>query len=536
MSQAALEKLKHLRGNFADMARECLKIRTKAGNFVNFEQNAGQQIVHAALEQQKREFGWVRALILKQRQGGISTYIAARYYHRTSMHKGVNTYILSHEQSSSDALFSIVDRFQRSNPFAPHVGTSNVKELVFDKLESSYQVATAGATEGGRGRTISLFHGSEAAFWKNAPAHFAASVQAVPMEDGTEVVLESTSAGPSGEYYERWQDAEAGKGDYMPIFLPWFISPEYARTPPMGFELFTDAEDGELSEADYADMYALSLPQMAWRRAKIVELRSSATFKREYPADPSEAWTAKGEHSPFIDPLLVLRARKRERQGFGAKIMGIDPTSGGGDRFSIALRQGLRLHWTRYRNRIDPMEAVEWVDSEIQTVQPDRVYVDAGGGGAQLISALRAKRREYATLLVAVNFGGTSQAKLARPKMPGPKNRRAEMYERSLDWLQLPEGVQVPDDSVLQSDATATRRKPTLTNDLLLESKDEMKARGIRSPDLWDSVVLTFASLDFIPSQPGVAVPSFGLIDSGQSVTTPLPITDFSGGGGSWMG
>ena len=534
LTESALDRLRFLRGSLADMARECLKIRTKAGSFVNFELNPGQEIVHAALEAQKANFGWVRALILKQRQGGISTYIAARYYHRTSMNKGVNTYILSHEQSSSDALFGIVDRFQRNNPLAPHVGVSNVKELVFDKLESSYQVATAGAKEGGRGRSISLFHGSEVAFWNNAPAHFAASVQAVPLEQGTEIVLESTSNGPSGEYYERWQDAEAGNGDYIPIFLPWFISPEYTREPPIGFELTTDAEDGELSEAEYRDIHKLSLGQMAWRRAKIFELRSEATFKREYPADPMEAWTAKGDHEPLIDPLLVLRARKRERQGVGPKVLGIDPASGGGDRFAIAFRQGLKAHWLRYRNKIDHNEAVEWVDSVIQEIKPDRVFIDAGNIGAALISALRAKRREYQTLIVSVNFGGTSQAKLARPKVPGPKNRRAEMWDRCRDWLQLTEGVQITDDNALQSDLTAPRRKPSLTNDLVLESKDDMKARGVRSPDLGDALCLTFASLDYIESQPATPQSHFGLIDGARAVTPTLD-TPFSGGGGSWM-
>jgi hypothetical protein len=411
-----------------------------------------------------------------------------------------------------------------------------VKELVFDRLDSSYQVATAGAKEGGRGRSISLYHGSEVAFWNNAPAHFAASVQAVPLERGTEIALESTSAGPSGEYYERYQDAEAGKGDYIPIFLPWFISPEYSREPPFGFELMTDAEeDGELSEAEYRDLYRLSLAQMAWRRAKIAELRSAATFKREYPADPMEAWTAKGDHEPFIDPLLVLRARKRERPGYGPKILGVDPASGGGDRFAMALRQGLRLHWTKHRNKIDTLEAVEWLDAVIQEVKPDKVYIDAGNIGAAIISLLRAKRREYQTLIVAVNFGSTSQAKLARPKMPGPKNRRAEMYARSLEWLQLPEGVQIPDDPALQSDATATRRKPDLSNDLKLESKDEMKARGVRSPDLWDSTVLTFASTDFVQQMhPDTPEVQYGLIDQPRSVTTILDPASFSGGGG-WM-
>lgn len=536
-ANAALDRLRHLRGNLVDMARECLKIRTKAGTFASLEFNPGQMIVHAALEAQRANFGWIRAQILKQRQGGISTYIAARYYHKTSMRKGVNTYILSHEQSTSDALFSIVDRYQRNNPFSPHVGTSNVKELVFDRLESSYQVATAGAQEGGRGRTISLFHGSEAAFWKNAPAHFAASVQAVPMEPGTEVVLESTSNGPSGEFYERWQDAESDKGDYIPIFLPWFISPEYSRTPPVGFELTREADEGEVSEEEYRDLYRLDLGQMAWRRAKVFELRSASTFKREYPADPMEAWTAKGDHEPFIDANTVLRARKRERQGAGPKLLGIDPASGGGDRFAIALRQGLRAHWFRYRNKIDHMEAVEWVDAVIQEVKPDRVFIDAGNIGSALISSLKAKRREYQTLIVSVNFGGTSQAKLARPKVPGPKNRRAEMWERCRDWLQLTEGVQIPDEHVIQSDLTGPRRKPSLTNDTVLESKDDMKARGIRSPDLADALCLTFASLDFIQqTHPDTLRSQFGLLDQPQSVTTTPLDLPLWGQGGGWMG
>lgn len=533
---ATLDTLRRLRGCLPDFALECLKIRTKAGTFEPLQLNAGQQIVHAALEAQKAEFGWVRAQILKQRQGGISTYIAARYYHKTSLNRGVNTYILSHEQTSSDALFGMVDRYNRSNPIAPHVGVSNVKELVFDKLESSYQVATAGGTAGGRGRTISLFHGSEAAFWQNAPAHFAASVQAVPLMPGTEVILESTSAGPSGEFYERWQDAEAGKGDYVPIFLPWFVSPEYSRELPFGFELNRDADDGELSEVEYQEMYELSLEQMFWRRAKIIELRSASTFKREYPADPSEAWTATGDHEPVINPLLVLRARKRERTGGGPLILGVDPASGGGDRFAVAARRGDKVLWVKYRNKIDTLEGTAWIKSLIDELQPARVNIDAGNIGSAIITNLKAAGPQYASVVRGIDFGGTSQAKLARPKVPGPKNRRAEMWWRVLEWLELPEGVQLPDDPALQSDLTSVRRKPNLTNDFVLESKDDMKRRGVRSPDLGDGVALTFASNEFFAKYHSDTTPSvFGLPDAPRPVTpmarNELPVAGPAG----WM-
>ena len=92
------------------------------------------------------------------------------------------------------------------------------------------------------------------------------------------------------------------------------------------------------------------------------------------------------------------------------------------------------------------------------------------------------------------------------------------------------------DDPDLQADLTSVRRKPNLTNDTVLESKDDMKSRGARSPDLGDALCLTFASLDFIPTAPNtVATTHFGLIDGPQSVTTtPDPFA--VGGGGGWMG
>ena len=121
-------------------------------------------------------------------------------------------------------------------PFPPQVGTDNAKELEFVKRGSSYQVATAGQKAGGRGGAVTYFHGSEAAWWTNAPDHFAASVQGVdevrgvwgvlwreparplPFEKGigeicgwvkapSEIWLETTSAGPNGEFYKRYMDA-----------------------------------------------------------------------------------------------------------------------------------------------------------------------------------------------------------------------------------------------------------------------------------------------------------------------------------------
>lgn len=524
--------------NLELFGQECLKIRTKSGSTTPFVLNDAQRVVHEKLEAQKAEFGFIRALILKGRQQGISTYTAARYYHRAACRMGVSVYILAHEQPASDTLFGIVDRYQRNNPIAPHVGISNTKELIFDVLDSSYAVATAGTKAGGRSKAVSLFHGSEVAFWANAPDHFSASVQGVPLERDTEVILESTSAGAGGEFYERWIDAEAERGDYIPIFLPWWLTKEYSREPPPGFELINDADEGMMSEIEYADTFGVSRAQMCWRRNKIIELRKPELFQREYPACPQEAWTAPPGHEPFISALVVLRSRKIQRDPYGPLIIGVDPASNGGDRFSIAARRGQCVQWVKYRNKIDHLEGTAWIKNLIDELQPARVNIDAGNIGATIITSLKAMGPKYAEIVRGVNFGATAECKIAQPKVPGPKNRRAEMWNRMLAWLTDPIGASIPDLDALSTDLSAPRLKPLLTNDFLLESKQEMRTRQVRSPDLADAVALTFASNEFFdrfkPSDDKPVV--FGDPETLRPAEDYAYVPPPAFGGNSWMG
>lgn len=533
----SLEQLRLLRSDLHYAGRELFRVRDKAGEIRPFLLNDSQTELHRQLEEQRRVNGWVRALILKGRQMGISTYIAVRYYHQTSMRRGINTFILSHEQTASDTLFGMVDRIQRNNPLSPHVGTSNVKELEFDKLDSSYAVATAGNKATGRSKAITLYHGSEVAYWTNAQEHFSSSVQTVPLLPGTEILLESTSSGASGDFYERYLDAEAGRGDYLAIFLPWWLDNGYQRDPGPGFVLSQEAEPGFLSEQEYADTFKLPAARMAWRRAKIIELRSNLLFQREYPADSSEAWTAPADHEPFIGALPVIRARKRTTPAAGPLIIGVDPASGGGDRFAIAARRGMRVLWVRHRNKINHLEAAAWIKEIVDTEQPARVNIDAGNIGAAVITQLKSINPQLAELVRGVDFGAKSQAKLARPMVPGPQNRRAEMYLRMKDWLESEEGAAVPDMPELQADVTAPKQRHLPNNDFGLETKKDMKARGVRSTDLSDAVALTFASNEYFKSwtEPG-AVVAMADIDHPVNRAQTQFNTPFVGGGSTgWM-
>ena len=77
--------------------------------------------------------------------------------------------------------------------------------------------------------------------------------------------------------------------------------------------------------------------------------------------------------------------------------------------------------------------------------------------------------------------------------IPGPRNRRSEMWMLSRDWLTDPAGVDIPDLDSLQADACGPGYHYDSNQRLLLESKEQMRAPGVRSPDEWDAVALTFA-------------------------------------------
>ncbi len=481
-----------LKDDFPHYAPRCLKIRTKSGAIEPLKLNRAQLFVHERLEEQKRRTGRVRALLLKARQQGFSTYIEARFYWKTTHARGLQAYILTHEMEATENLFGMAERFNAYCPdlVRPSTGAANAKELRFDRLESGYAVGTAGTVATGRSKTVQLLHGSEAAFWKNAASHFAGVIQAVPDLPGTEIIIESTGNGPTGEFHERWQQAEAGIGDYQAVFVPWFWSEEYRREPPEGFEL-----DDE--ERDVAELHGLDLGQMAWRRAKLAELKDPVLFMREYPATAAEAFQASADDS-FIAALSVLRARKASLEPLGPKVLGVDPKREGKDRFSIAVRQGRKLlSIASNAEPIDTLAAAARVKAAIDAEQPARVFVDVGGNGGAIVDVLRSWGEPYASRVVAVNFGSAPlepvQILADGSRRPGPKNRRAEMWSKSRDWLDQEGGADIPDRDSLQADACAPRYGYDTEQRLVLEAKEKMAARGVRSPDEWDAVALTFA-------------------------------------------
>lgn len=287
-----------LRDNFQHYAKKCLKIRSKNGQVIPLELNTAQQHILKECLDQKQRTGKVRKLLLKGRQQGASTLLEGLAYHFTTHRTGATAFVLAHEEASSQALFDMTKRYHEHcpEPVKAQTSNSNAKELRFSALDSHFKLGTAGNKQIGRGNTIQFLHASEVAFWPQGGYDLLAGVlQAVPPQDDTWVVLESTANGVGGSFYDSWQNAMQGEGEYEPIFVPWFWQDEYRLK---GTDFIPDDEEKEIGQR-----HGLDNEQLAWRRAKIAELKSTDLFRQEYPLYAEEAFIFSGR--PVFEPSFI---------------------------------------------------------------------------------------------------------------------------------------------------------------------------------------------------------------------------------------
>lgn len=513
-----------LNSDFRYYAPRCLKILTKPDahgrvGIVPFHFNSAQEYVHKRIEEQKARIGYVRAIILKGRQQGISTYIEGRYYWKTTNHKGEKTYILTHSAEATSNLFGMADRYHKNAPIfvRPHVGRSNAKEMVFDKLDSRYQVSTAGSKGAGRSSTLTNVHGSEVAFWENAASHLGGMLQAVPLAKGTEIVFESTANGIGNVFHKQWLMAERGESDFIAIFVPWFWQMEYVRPVPADFELNLNTEDvpeGELTEDEYQAAWRLTNEQIYWRRMKIVELGGGEDgfylFKQEYPSTADEAFQSSASGNSLNKRRFVIKARKSDVSSTGALIIGVDPggEGEGGDPTGIIRRRGRRAFNPQLLTKLNPSQIAALCWRIIRDEKPLRMFVDVGGLGAGVVSALMEMENTQG-VVIPINFGEAA----LDPEIY--KNRRAEMHWLAKEWLEDIGGANIPDDDAIQGDLLASVIAPAnALQQRQLRSKDWMRSKGIQSPNLADALALTFAlPVNAVSTSQGTTYQDFDPLD-----------------------
>ena len=201
-------------------AEDCLTIRPKTGTPRKFVLNSVQRKLDAALDNQLAETGRVRAIILKARQMGVSTYVGARFYHRMRFHSGHRTLIMTHRDDATTNLAGMVRRYHDHEPEPPALSVDNATEMVLEN-ESGIAVATAGAQVTGAGRsfTFQLGHLSEIPSWHAATTHLNAILPAFPTTTG-EIIFEATAKGAAGPFYEMAMAAQKGQSPFPAPVLP----------------------------------------------------------------------------------------------------------------------------------------------------------------------------------------------------------------------------------------------------------------------------------------------------------------------------
>jgi hypothetical protein len=208
----------------------------------------------------------------------------------------------------------------------------------------------------------------------------------------------------------------------------------------------------------------------------------------EYGADSSQAhvevygqFPSEGDDQ-FISANLVDDAMKRPayKDQSAPIIIGVDPARFGADATVIAVRQGRDIISIQRHRGDDTMTVVGHVIEAIEEYKPALVVIDEGGLGAGIVDRLKEQRYK----VKGINFGNKS----VNPIMYG--NKRAEMWGKMKDWLKT---ASIPLDRFLKTDLISPMMKPDSKGTIFLESKKDMKARGLASPDAADAICVTFA-------------------------------------------
>lgn len=476
-------------------AEHNLRITHKVGGIVPFKFNRAQMFIHQKLEQQLADVGKVRALVLKARQQGCSTYTAGRFYQKVTHRQGVNAFVLSHAMDTTKKLFLITRRMYDNSmkEFKPDTRAASAQELAFSGLDTTFFVGTAGAKETGRGGTIQYFHGSEAHFWPSAETHFAGVMQSIPTgldSKGTEIILESTANGPAGKFYELCMESQKREGEYQLIFTPWYWQHEYREEPPVGWD-WTQQDDYETNRGP-AERYNLTMDQIYWMHNKRKELSWDWLFKQEYPTTVEEAFQTHGEDS--LIPIEDIEDAIIIKDNFpwdhtAPRIGALDPAgaSGKADRTGIGHRTGRCFEHIEYFKGKKAPELVQYAKDYIDKWKLDRLFVDTQGLGGPIYEFLADSG--YKSVVRPCSFAA-SAVDMDPLGNPLYTRKRDECWGRMKKWF-MDKPVEIPNMAELRADLTAPGYKHE-NGKLKLEAKKDMRKRGVKSPDGGDVLAMTF--------------------------------------------
>lgn len=207
-------------------------------------------------------------------------------------------------------------------------------------------------------------------------------------------------------------------------------------------------------------------------------IMSESQYAREFECSFDEP-----DVDQFIPSSMVDAAVDRKSRPLGPKVLGLDVARHGDDRTVALFRNGdvIESDWIKVWRGLDTMQTVGRVAELITLWAPDQVFVDGVGVGGGVVDRLR----QLGYRVTDVNGGSTPM------NDERYYNLRAEMWAKMKEWLAA--RGDIPNNMALANDLSAPSYSFDARNRLKLEKKEEMKSRGLPSPDLADALALTFA-------------------------------------------
>ncbi len=225
--------------------------------------------------------------VLKGRQQGFTTIITAIQLSHAIVKRNFAGFTLADRDDNTKAIF--IDKAKvmynaLPERLKPHEKLNSVNEMYFDKLNSSWRVASATANVG-RSRTLSFVHYSEVAFFRCSLGDLQKSIAEAAIADALQVY--ETTANGFNEAKELWDG-----GACHNLFYEWWRTPEYVSTE---YE-YLESPDAWLSDRlEVLTQKGLSREQMAWYAKKYSAYIDKAAIRQEYPCSPEEAFVSSGD-------------------------------------------------------------------------------------------------------------------------------------------------------------------------------------------------------------------------------------------------
>jgi hypothetical protein len=312
-----------------EIAGELLKVRDREGREQPLRANAVQ-----------REFERTRGqrnIVLKARQMGMTTWVAARFFLKTITTRGVMTVQVAHTREAAEGIFRMVQRFWECLPKSMREGPlrrsrANSGQMRFIELDSEFRVLSAGDEGAGRGLTMQNLHCSELGRWPRAAHETLAGLRAA-LAPGGELVMESTPNGAYGCFYEEW--GRAGSNGVVRHFFPWWMEEAYVA------DAVTDFTE---EERTLVLAHGLTAEKIGFRRG--LEANYRGLRSQEFAEDAETCFKATGDccfEVPAIEKRLAALSEPPETQRNGALhiwlpavagkeyLMAVDTAGGGPD-------------------------------------------------------------------------------------------------------------------------------------------------------------------------------------------------------------